>query len=75
MLISKFNAENVLDNILILEKEFNIRIPKQYRQFLIKYNGGLTPDTTFRLSKISSDIEGFMALSVKIRLLHRKYTT
>ena len=59
MLISKFNAENVLDNILILEKEFNIRIPKQYRQLLIKYNGGLTPDTTFRLSKISSDIEGF----------------
>lgn len=59
MLISKFNSENILDNILVLEKKFNIQLPYQYRKFLIKYNGGLTPDTAFRLNKISSDIEGF----------------
>lgn len=58
MLISKFDSKNVLDYILVLEDNFNIQLPAQYRHFLIKYNGGLTPDTTFKLNKISSDIEG-----------------
>ncbi len=59
MLISKFETNNVDNKIMILEDQYNILLPKQYRSFLCKYNGGHTPKTKFKVGKISSNIRGF----------------
>ena len=59
MLISKFNNEHNDKNINIFEDKFKIKIPEEYRNFLIKYNGGKTPNTKFKSNKIFSDLMGF----------------
>jgi len=59
MLISKFDTKNIEDNIMKFEEKYNFEFPKQYRDFLKKYNGGMTPDTNFKMNRISSDIRGF----------------
>ena len=69
MLISKFNNENVEPQIIELEAKYGISIPNQYKEFLIDYNGGDTPQTKFKVGKISSDIRGFYGIgSVKLSL-------
>lgn len=61
MLISRFN--NITkDDIYQMQYKYNITLPSAYADFLLAYNGGLTPDTTFRINKISSDIEGFYGM-------------
>lgn len=59
MLISKFRNDNIEDKIIELEKKYNIILPNEYRRFLLKYNGGKTPETYFKIGKIASDIQGF----------------
>lgn len=69
MLISKFNNSDVDAKILSIEEGYNILLPKQYRDFLYKYNGGYTPKTKFKVNKISSDIKGFYGVgNVKLSL-------
>ena len=63
ILISKFNNENVENSIQEMEKRYNFVFPEEYRMFLKKYNGGKTPDTTFHLQGISSDIQAFYGLA------------
>ena len=62
MLISKFDNTNLDAAIRELEKMYNLVLPDEYRNFLIKYNGGRTPDTKFRINGVSSDIQGFYGL-------------
>lgn len=62
MLISKFNNENVENAIQEIENRYSFIFPAEYRIFLQKYNGGKTPDTTFQLQGISSDIQAFYGL-------------
>lgn len=62
MLISKFNNENIENEIKYLEEKFNFKFPEVYRKFLLKYNGGYTPKTNFKINKVSSDIRGFFGL-------------
>lgn len=45
MLISKFDTYNIEQRINEFEEKNKILLPKQYRIFLQKYNGGWTPDT------------------------------
>ncbi|MBP5221960.1 MAG: SMI1/KNR4 family protein [Lachnospiraceae bacterium] len=54
MLISRFKNSNidVKKEIVSFEKEYGIIIPEQYRKFLLKYNGGHTPNTIFDAPKI-----------------------
>lgn len=59
MLISKFSNNDVIKKIVDIEREHNIILPNQYKDFLCKYNGGYTPKTKFKIKKISSDIRGF----------------
>lgn len=59
MLISKFAGENVNDKVEEMEKQYNISLPNQYKDFLYRYNGGYTPKTKFKVGIISSDIRGF----------------
>lgn len=62
MLISKFENIDMDNKIMNLEDKYNILLPKQYKSFLCKYNGGYTPKTKFKVGKISSDIRGFYGL-------------
>lgn len=59
MLISKFDNTNIGEFIMAFEKENNITLPEEYKRFLMKYNGGRTPKTTFKINKVSSDLRGF----------------
>ena len=62
MLISKFSTNNVDEKIKEFEIAREIKIPKQLKQFLLKYNGGETPDTSFSCGGESSDIVAFYGL-------------
>lgn len=62
MLISKFDNNNICIGIKDLEEMYKITFPEQYKQFLLKYNGGKTPETEFRINGVSSDIQGFYGL-------------
>lgn len=62
MLISKFLNHDVNENIVNMEKKYNIKFPNQYKEFLCKYNGGYTPRTKFKVGKISSDIREFYGI-------------
>ena len=52
MLISKFSNYNVEEKIIDLERQYEIILPTQYKNFLHKYNGGYTPKTKFKAGKI-----------------------
>lgn len=62
MLISQFGGEDTAERMEALEARYDIRLPQPYREFLLRYNGGHTPRTTFRRSRISSDLRGFYGL-------------
>ncbi len=62
MLIAKFDTNGVSNEISKIESQYSITFPEQYRNFLLRYNGGYTPKTKFRVKGISSDIKGFYGL-------------
>ena len=62
MLISKFDVGRVSDEISKIENQYSITIPEQYKNFLLRYNGGYTPKTKFKAKGISSDIKGFYGI-------------
>lgn len=61
LMISKFIEPNtdIEREVLDIEKKYNISLPEQYKGFLLKYNGGYTPKTGFRVARESSDLRGF----------------
>ena len=62
ILISKFNNQNIETCIQAFEKRYAITLPEPYGNFLLKYNGGETPETKFRIKGVSSDLRGFYGL-------------
>lgn len=62
MQISKSGISNAENAVLIYEDIIGTKLPEQMTSFIKKYNGGETPNTTFKLGKISSDIKGFYGL-------------
>jgi hypothetical protein len=62
VLISKFDITDMVINIKKFEDENQIKLPKDYKNFLICYNGGITPETKFRINNISSDVVSFYGL-------------
>ena len=62
ILISKFDNTDIEKHIHDFEKKYNLQFPEQHRNFLIKYNGGDTPKTEFKINKVSSDLRGFYGL-------------
>ena len=59
MLIAKFQTCGVADEISKIESQYAIKFPEQYKDFLLRYNGGYTPKTKFKAKGISSDVRGF----------------
>lgn len=57
--IFKFDTTNVPEEIYEFENKYNIKLPQLYKNFLVKYNGGNTPKTSFKINGISSDIRAF----------------
>ena len=62
MLISRFDTTNIEALISEYETKNNFAFPNQYREFLLKYNGGKTPKTKFKINRITSDLKGFYGL-------------
>lgn len=68
MLISKFGTIGE-EKILEYEDVREIKFPEQYRRFIGKYNGGETPNTTFNINGVSSDLKGLYGIgNVKFSL-------
>lgn len=57
MLISKFGAATKEEI-----SKLNLELPDDLQLFLLNYNGGETPETSFSISTISSDIVAFYGL-------------
>lgn len=62
MLISKSEYSITKDSMLKYGRNHGFTFPQEYMDFLLKYNGGETPETDFKLSGISSDISCFYEL-------------
>jgi len=62
MQISKFDIENADDKISVYEDVIGMKLPDQMSSFIRRYNGGDTPNTSFRCGGISSDVKGFYGL-------------
>ena len=69
MQISKFGITNAEDIISAYEDVIGMKLPEQMALFIKKYNGGETPNTSFKCGPTSSDIKGFYGLgSVRFSL-------
>ena len=62
--IFPFKTTRVITEIEQLEKNHSISLPDRYKEFLLKYNGGDTIDTTFKVEKVRSDIHSFYGFSL-----------
>ena len=62
MLISKSEYSVTEAALSKYETAHGFTFPQEYRAFLLKYNGGETPETDFRLSGVSSDLVSFYEL-------------
>ncbi len=66
MMISKFDTTGIEEKIAAFENKHGIKLPEQYRNFLLKYNGGITPETEFKYKRTSSDIRAFYGIGENI---------
>jgi hypothetical protein len=48
---NKNNKVGVAEQIMALEAAYDIKLPEDYKRFLLKYNGGDTPETSIYLGK------------------------
>ena len=62
MLISKFDTTDIEKKIADFESKHGISLPEQYRGFMLKYNGGDTPETDFKCKRTSSDVRAFFGI-------------
>ena len=56
MLISKFDTTDIEKKIADFESKHGISLPEQYRGFMLKYNGGDTPETEFKCKRWSCNL-------------------
>lgn len=64
MLISKFKGRDIDQQLQDYEDLIGNALPRQLCDFLAKYNGGETPNTSFFCNGVSSDIRGFYGLGI-----------
>lgn len=73
MLISRFINEHIEDDVIAFENKYKIVLPDTYRGFLLKYNGGDTPKSHFKMNQVSSDITGFFGFQSTNEYLDFQY--
>lgn len=62
MLISKNDIQNIEEKVEEFERKYNIVLPEKYRNFLLRYNGGETPDTYYKNGRRKEYIRGFYGI-------------
>lgn len=62
MLIARNSTENIKNQIDKFEKSIQEILPEELKAFLMKYNGGETPQTHLKSKKVSTDIRAFYGL-------------
>ena len=67
MLISKY-GNGTVSQVEELEMKLGIKLDEKYKAFLIKYNGGDTPNTNWN-GKCKSDVRFFYGIGVKEDIL------
>lgn len=58
-----FDKKDIEEELTRFESTYKLIISDSYKKFLLRYNGGYTPKTTFKIEKISSDIRAFFGFS------------
>ena len=61
--ILKTDTSGVSEALNNFKEKYKLNLPKKYKEFLLKYNGGETLDTSFRLNRESSSLRLFYGLS------------
>lgn len=61
LLISKF-GNATMSQIVKYENAIGTSLPQQYKTFIKKYNGGVTPSSYFNINGVSSDLRGFYGI-------------
>lgn len=64
MLIAKYGS-GTLEQVTNFEKKYGINLDDCYRKFLVDYNGGETPNTTFKRGKASDTVRYLYGLNVE----------
>ena len=59
MLISRYEEKCTYERIRAFEEKHNITLSVDYKDFLIKYNGGETPKTNFSKGAVQTDVRRF----------------
>lgn len=64
MLISKYltSDTDMEKEVAAFEEKFRMALPEPYRKFLIRYNGGETPNTSFKINHEDSDVRAFYGI-------------
>lgn len=62
MMISGFDTAGIEMLTATFERRCKICLPGPYRRFLLKYNGGETPNTDFAIGEVSSDLRALYGL-------------
>jgi len=57
--IFPYDTEGVEQAIADFESNFKIKFPEKYKEFLLKYNGGDSLQTSFSINRKNSDIRAF----------------
>lgn len=65
MNISKFDTADMERKITDFEQKYGITLPEQYRGFMRRYNGGITPETDFKSRAESSDVRAFYGIGAE----------
>ena len=50
------------EDVADFERSYRVTFPSDYEEFLVKYNGGDTPDTSFRAKRIDTEVELFFGI-------------
>ena len=64
MLISKYGNGSI-EQVEEFEKKYEIILNEEYRKFLVKYNGGETPNTLFKQGKKSETVRYLYGINVE----------
>lgn len=64
MLIAKNTANPSSVDAFVKNKGY--KLPSDYEEFLKKYNGGNTPNTSVKTSKVSSDVKAFYGVGTNL---------
>lgn len=73
MLISAFDTKGIEALVEEFENNNSFEFPESYKAFLLRYNGGRTPDSGFSIGDITSDIRGFYGLGAADEFLNYSF--